>query len=91
MTTCGGGGFSWEAVVPRIVNPTKVRIIELLLIEQRPLSATRMERLIGDPETTVGRLHYHCETLVKAEVLKPVPAPVDAAHNERFYCLAVAS
>lgn len=90
--TCGGDSFDWGAVAPRIVNPTKVEIIELLRIERRPLSATRMEKLIGDPELTVGQLHYHCDTLLKAGVLKRADAVARGvgrgAANERFYCLA---
>lgn len=89
MTTCGGGGgFDWSAVASRIVNPTKVTIIELLLTERRPLSATRMEKLIDDPEYTVGQLHYHCDTLLKAGVLKLVGNVSSGAANEKFYCLA---
>jgi hypothetical protein len=89
VTICGGGdGFDWSAVVPRIVNPTKVTIIELLLTERRPLSATKMEKLIGDPEYTVGQLHYHCDTLLKAGVLKLVGNVPRGAANEKFYCLA---
>ena len=87
--TCGGGdGFDWSAVVPRIVNPTKVTIIELLRTERRPLSATRMANLIGDPEYTVGRLHYHCDTLRKAGVLTLAGNVPRGAANERFYLLA---
>jgi len=88
MTTCGGDGFDWERVVPRIVNPTKVKIIELLLREKRPLSATRLKKLIDDPEVTVGQLHYHCDTLWKAEVLTLVGNVPRGAANEKFYCLA---
>jgi hypothetical protein len=89
MTTCGGDDFDWEYVVPRIVNPTKLKIIELLRIEGRPLSATRMKHLLGDdPEYTVARLHYHCNTLFTAGVLKLAGTVPRGAANERFYCLA---
>jgi len=85
-TSCDN--FDWDAVVPRIVNPTKIRIIELLRTERRPLSATRMEPLLGDPEVTVGQLHYHCDTLLKAGVLELVKTSARGAVNEKFYCLA---
>lgn len=88
MTTPGGDDFCWQGVVPRIVNPTKLTIIELLRIEKRPLSATRMSKRIDDPELTVARLHYHCQTLLKAGVLRLEGTIPRGASNEKFYCLA---
>ena len=88
MTTPGAAEFDWERVVPRIVNPTKVAIIELLRHDQRPLSAARMRRLITEVRASQAQMNYHCETLLKAEVLEEVSAPPDAAANERFFCLA---
>jgi hypothetical protein len=86
---CGGdGSFDWGAVVPRIVNPTKIEIIELLCRERRPLSATRMKRLLGDDELTVGRLHYHCKTLADSGVLEVAGSTARGAANEVFYVLA---
>jgi len=87
--TCGGGGsFDWSAVVPCIVHRTKVAIIELLDRERRPLSASRMFRLLDDPELTVGQLDYHCKTLDKAGVLTVTVPDPRAAANEVFYVLA---
>jgi hypothetical protein len=88
MTTCAGDGFDWGSVVPRIVSPTKVTIIELLHREKRPLSATRMEKMIDDPEITVPRLHYHCTTLLEAGVLRLAGTVPRGAANEKFYSLA---
>lgn len=88
MTTPGGDDFCWQAVVPRIVHPTKVTIIELLWVERRPLSATRMARRIGDPDLTVAQLHYHCETLLKAGVLRLEGTVPRGASNEKFYWFA---
>lgn len=88
MTTPGVDEFDWERVVPRIVNPTKVAIIELLQRRREPLSPSRMKRLIHNSEITLHQLIYHCDTLEKADVLERVPAPPSAAANERFYCLA---
>jgi hypothetical protein len=88
MTTPGVDGFDWERVVPRIVNPTKVEIINMLIRQGRPLSASRMKRLIANSEVTLHQLIYHCDTLEKAGVLELTTAPPTAAANERFYCLA---
>jgi len=88
LTTPGVDEFDWERVVPRIVNPTKVAIIELLRQERRPLSAARMRRLITEVRASQAQMNYHCETLLNAEVLEEVNAPPDAAANERFFCLA---
>jgi hypothetical protein len=88
MTTPGVDEFDWEHVVPRIVNPTKVAIIELLVRQRKPLSPSRMKRLIHDSEVTLHQVIYHCDTLHKAGVLELTTAPPTAAANERFYCLA---
>jgi hypothetical protein len=88
MKTQGGDDFCWQAVVPRIVHPTKLTIIELLLLEKRPLSATRMAKQIDDPEFTVAQLHYHCETLLKAGVLRLEGTVPRGASNEKFYWFA---
>jgi len=88
MTCGGGGGFDWSAVVPCIVHHTKVAIIELLDREHRPLSATRMHRLLDDPELTVAQLGYHCKALNKAGVLTVTDTNARAAVNEVFYILA---
>ncbi|HEX6781570.1 MAG TPA: hypothetical protein VF125_06000 [Solirubrobacterales bacterium] len=88
MTTPGVDEFDWERVVPRIVNPTKIAIINLLRRERRPLSAAKMRRLTTEVEVTQAQMNYHCDTLLKAEVLEEVSAPPTAAANERFFCLA---
>jgi predicted transcriptional regulator len=88
MTAPGGDDFCWQAVVPRIVNPTKVTIIELLWREKRPLSADRMARRIDDPEFTVARLHYHCETLLKAGILRLEGVVPRKGSKEKFYGLS---
>jgi hypothetical protein len=88
MTTPGSNDFCWQAVVPLIVHPTKVTIIELLQLEQRPLSATRMSKRIDDPKLTVAQLHYHCETLLKAGVLRLEGTVPRGASNEKFYWFA---
>jgi hypothetical protein len=88
MTTLGDDDFCLQTVVPRIVHPTKVRIIELLLLEQRPLSAIRMSKQIDDPEFTVAQLHYHCETMLKAGVLRLEGTVPRGASNEKFYWFA---
>lgn len=85
MTTPRGDDFCWQAVVPRIVNPTKITIIELLWVEKRPLSPNRMARRIDDPDFTVARLHYHCETLLKAGILRLEGIVPRGGSKEKFY------
>jgi hypothetical protein len=85
MTTARGDDFCWQAVVPPVVNPTKVTIIEIMRLEKRPLSANRLAERIGDPEFTVARLHYHCETLLKAGVLRLEGTVPRGASKEKFY------
>jgi len=88
MKTQGGDDFCWQAVAPLIVHPTKVTILELLWLEQRPLSATRMSKRIDDPDFPVALLDYHCGTLLKAGVLRLAGNVPNGASNEKFYWFA---
>jgi len=86
--TPGGGEFRWELVVPRVVHPTKVTIIELLR-ERSPLTATEMYTVMKDEiEVTVGQVHYHAATLLKGGVLKLARGNPRGAATEKFYELA---
>jgi hypothetical protein len=77
--------FDWDALVPPIVNPTKVALIEALLYMGQPLSASQIMMLFDDPQLTLSRISYHFVTLAENEVLMTV-RPSGSA--ERFYSVA---
>lgn len=65
----GGKQVGWDLHVPRLVNPTKVIIIESMLWIERPLSATEFERMSArDPD--VRTFSYHLKNLERLGVLE---------------------
>jgi hypothetical protein len=61
--------LDWDALVPHIVNPTKVALIEALRYMNQPLSANEITRLFDDPQLTLSRISYHLVTLAEEGVL----------------------
>lgn len=63
--------MDWSVLVPRLVNPTKVFILEAMLWVERPLSATELAKLSGgDPDLSM--LSYHLKNLGRLGVLEVV-------------------
>lgn len=65
----GDEQVGWDLLVPRLVNPAKVIIIEAMPWIDRPLSATELEQISGrDPG--LQTLSYHLKNLEELGVLK---------------------
>jgi DNA-binding transcriptional ArsR family regulator len=60
----GDEPLDWGALVPRIVHPTKVCIIEALRWIDRPLSASDLERVFVG-ELSESTISYHLRTLAE--------------------------
>lgn len=82
---CGGETFNWSALVPHIVHPAKVAIIEALLWVGEPLSASDLNKLFGDSEFYVSSISYHAIKLDKAGVLKVARTRPVRGFTEKFY------
>jgi hypothetical protein len=87
MTTVKGGelSFDWEALVPRVLHPVKVSIVEALLWLGRPLSATDLTKLIGDQEFGLSHIAYHATKLGEIGALKVVRRRQVRGATEKFY------
>lgn len=69
-----GGGprderFIWESLVPRLLNPGALAIIQVLLQEGRPLSVPELAAAV---ELTKEHARYHCKAMAKRGVLAVV-------------------
>ena len=64
--------FDWEALVPRVVHPVKVAVIEALLWVDQPLSSTDLMRLFSREDLGLSHISYHVRALAKMRVLKKV-------------------
>jgi hypothetical protein len=87
VTEGGEPSFDWGALVPRVIHPMRVAIIEAMLWTGQPLSATDM-RKVHDEKHTVGFISYHFTELKKAKAIKQVRQRQVRGAQERFYFLA---
>jgi hypothetical protein len=70
--TAGAGAraLDWGALVALAVHPTKVGIAESLSVIGRPLSASEIQTIYGEP-MSVGSVTYHMNELVRWGALEP--------------------
>jgi hypothetical protein len=63
--------FGWDMLVPHVVHPTKVIIIEAVNWIDRPVSATELEKLAsGTPD--LSAFSFHLKTLAELGVVEVV-------------------
>jgi DNA-binding transcriptional ArsR family regulator len=76
--------FDWSALVPRIVHPLKVTIIEAMCWIGRPLSAAELVEVF-DERFSVSHISYHVRELRKAKVVKKARSRRVRGATETFY------
>jgi Helix-turn-helix domain len=78
--------FDWGALVPVVIHPLKVGIIEALCWIGEPLSAIDFKRLFSDQCLSTSSLSYHVTELAKAGVLEQVEArQIRGATKKSFF------
>lgn len=89
MTTAGSEAppFEWEALVPHLVHPIKVAVIEALLWVDQPLSSTDLMKLFCREDMGLSHISYHVRALAKMRVLKKVRERRVRGSIETFYRL----
>lgn len=81
--------WSWDGLVPHLIHPTKVKVIEAMLWIGRPLSAADLEKVFdGDPG--LGVISYHLKRLARPGILELVGTRQVRGAVESFYWLAEA-
>ena len=81
-----GPAFDWAALVPRIVHPVKVAIVETLLWIGHPLSATELRDLFDEPEYCyLSIVSYHVGKLVEFGALRETGSRQVRGATETFY------
>jgi hypothetical protein len=89
MTTIEGGEqFRWDMLVPRVVHPLKVAIVEAMLWIDLPLSSTDLVKVMDDPDIYLSHVAYHVSRLVNAGALKPIRNRQVRGATETFYFFA---
>jgi DNA-binding transcriptional ArsR family regulator len=64
--------YLWLSLVPRLIHPVKLVILETLLYMEQELSATQIAALLGPGDYSVGVISYHLKVLAKTGVIELV-------------------
>ena len=78
--------FHWEALVPLLVHPAKVTIIEAMTWIDQPLSATDLDRILQG-ELGVSLLSYHLRRLAELGIIAPARRENVRGAIQTFYAL----
>ncbi|MGV1048559.1 MAG: hypothetical protein ACOYD4_08580 [Solirubrobacterales bacterium] len=80
--------FDWAALVPRVVHPARVAIIEAMRWIDRPISATEMVQMIEEA-VSVSFMAYHFRVLAsrKIEAIEKVDQRYVRGAEEKYFQL----
>jgi DNA-binding transcriptional ArsR family regulator len=84
-----GQSFEWALLVPRLVHPLKVAIIEALEWTELPLSAKDVDRVL-DEEYGLSLVSYHMRKLAEVGAIERVEQRAVRGALQSFYALAAA-
>ncbi|HWI96345.1 MAG TPA: helix-turn-helix domain-containing protein [Solirubrobacterales bacterium] len=76
--------LDWVALVPHVLHPSKVSIIEALDWINRPMSATELTKVL-DQEKKLSQLSYHVNSLATLKVIEKVKIKKVRGADEHFY------
>jgi DNA-binding transcriptional ArsR family regulator len=79
--------FDWAALVPLLVHPLRVAIIEALVWIGKPLSATDLTKVF-DNRFALVNVSYHLQELAKGGVVKRTRSRQVRGVVEKFYGLS---
>jgi hypothetical protein len=79
--------FNWAVLVPHIVHPVKVAIIEAMEWIEVPLSPKELDRIFGE-EFGVSLVSYHMRTLADLGVVERVRQQSVRGALQSFYALS---
>lgn len=78
--------FNWETLVPLLVHPVKVEVIEAMAWIGLPLSATDLDRVLRG-RVGVSLLSYHLRKLAEVGALERVRRDQVRGALQTFYAL----
>ncbi len=78
--------FDWEALVPLLVHPAKVEIIEAMSWIEVPLSATDLDRILSG-QLGVSLISYHLRKLAELKAIEKVRQEHVRGAIQTFYAL----
>jgi len=85
--TSNNDHFNWDTLVPYLVHPVKVAIIEAMEWVDVPLSPRELDRIF-DEEFGVSLVAYHMRTLAEVGVVEKVGQQPVRGALQTFYALS---
>lgn len=64
----------WRSLVPRLVHPARLQIVEALIDRGEPMSAAELAPLVPVAEGNIDLVRYHAKAMTKAGALEVVDA-----------------
>lgn len=83
-----GEPVDWSALVPRLVHPTRVAIIEAMRCIERPLSASELAKVFDNEKLRLPSISYHVRALAAIGVLKRVRVEQVRGARKQMYALS---
>jgi hypothetical protein len=87
MSRGDGHPFHWDLLVPRLVHPLKIEIVEAIGWIGQPLSATDLMKILR-PRCSISGASYHLNTLAGVGVVEVVDERKVRGGQEKFYFFA---
>lgn len=78
--------FNWDTLVPHLIHPMKVAIIEAMSWVEEPVSPRELDRMFGD-EYGVSLVAYHVRVLADIGTVEPVRQQAVRGALQTFYVL----
>ena len=87
MTPDKRHSFNWDSLVPYLIHPVKVAIIEAMEWVEVPLSPRELDRIF-DEQFGVSLVSYHMRTLADVGVVEKVRQQSVRGAVQTFYALS---
>jgi hypothetical protein len=87
MTAGNNSHFNWDSLVPYLVHPVKVAIIEAMEWVEVPVSPRELDRIFEE-QFGVSLVAYHMRTLAEAGVVEKVRQQAVRGALQTFYSLS---
>lgn len=83
--TAGDERFVWEVLAPRLLQPSKLAVIQALLENRRPLPLSELAEMA---DISIEHARYQCKSMVMAgvlEVVDTVPGETGEGEEPSYY------
>jgi len=90
--SAGDEEFIWRSLVPRLVHPARLQIVEALIDKGGPLATEELTRLVPAVDGNTDLLRYHVKAMIKAgalEVADPAQVQTEGETEEPSFFFAL--